>query len=288
MLALKLLVVWGLAVHGCAFWVSSQVQWCLVSPLHTWAPMRTLLAASLAECCPRVKESHWGYFSVYWCNQFQDVKYVPLPLSCCIYLGHFGNIASISSNSYGLRLIRPANGTSRGKGLDQPPWTAVTWCSTSHRIGTSAALCGLRIGGCLSVADQMPFVQHTHWKGLERTGMHIWRECIDFVQSIFMLSFEKWTANIWRGHKTYEYSLNTYDMYDIYVSHPLSMSKRRSFAKERPATQGLADKDHAKASETWDDLGLSKNMLPHWSIGPLANYHFPIFSQWWFRSYTMV
>lgn len=152
---------------------------------------------------PRVKESHWGYFSVYWCNQFQDVKYVPLPLSCCIYLGNFGNIASISSNSYRLRLIRPANRTSRGKGLDQPPWTAVTWCSTSHRIGTSAALCGLRIGGCLSVADQMPFVQHTHWKGLERTGMHICRECIDFVQSIFRLSFEKWTANIWRGHNTY-------------------------------------------------------------------------------------
>ena len=66
----------------------------------------------------------------------------------------------------------------------------------------------------------------------------------------------------------------------VIVSHPLSMSKRRSFAKERPATQGLADKDHAKASETWDDLGLPKNMLPHWSIGPLANYHFPIFSQW--------
>ena len=140
------------------------------------------------------------------------------------------------------------------------------------------------VGSGLVAASQRQIRCHSYnihtgkdWKGLECIfDVSVLTSCKVF--SCWVLKNEPRTFDVDTTHMNTVWIHMTCMTYmSVIVSHPLSMSKRRSFAKERPATQGLADKDHAKASETWDDLGLPKNMLPHWSIGPLVHWLIIIF-----------
>ena len=103
----------------------------------------------------------------------------------------------------------------------------------------------------------MPFEQITY--ALEMTGIHIGRECIDFVQNIFMLIFFN-EPRTFDGNNAYDICQSPF----VYVDTSIDVDR------QRPVTQGLADKDHAKTSETWVCLKIWYLMVP---LYPLVHWY---------------